>query len=138
MSKVCDREIAKMKHWLWLLILLGLVGWPFMSKIINRNATIGPRELLSMMNKKEDFVLIDVREKSELISGTIPGAIWIPLGEIDISSKLDGLNHSTPIVVMCRSGARSARAQQRLFGMGFEKVYNLRGGILAWDGPISK
>lgn len=115
------------------MILLEMAGWLLMSKTNFDKLLIKPDQLLQMIKEEEDFLLIDVREETEFQKGTIPGAVLIPLGELETTDKLVGTDLNTLIVVMCRSGARSARAQQYLFGIGFKNVYNLKGGILAWD-----
>ena len=76
--------------------------------------------------------LIDVREPSEFTGplGHIAGATLIPLGTL--GQKKDGLSKEKPIVVACRSGARSAQATVLLRNAGFTKVANLAGGMLRW------
>lgn len=113
-----------------------MVGWLIMTSINMGKLDIEPSELRQMLASQTQPVLIDVREPDEYAAGTIPGAILIPLGQLEDSNQLDQIDYHSPIVVICRSGTRSAHAQQRLFGMGYKKVYNLKGGILAWDGPI--
>ncbi len=83
--------------------------------------------------KKETFPIIDVREEFEFASGHIPGAKNIPLGEI--SDRLDELDRDEEIVVVCRSGARSAAACDFLHEEGF-KVFNMQGGMLGWTGEV--
>jgi len=75
-------------------------------------------------------VLIDVREPSEHAVSRIDGAILIPLGTL--ADRLDQIPADLPVVVHCRSGARSARAVAMLRAEGFD-AHNLVGGILAWD-----
>ena len=73
--------------------------------------------------------LVDVREPSEVATGTLPGAINIPLGQLP--SRLAELDRSRRVVLLCRSGARSANAAELLGGAGFTDVVNLVGGMLA-------
>ena len=73
--------------------------------------------------------LVDVREPSEVATGTLPGAINIPLGQLP--SRLAELDRSRRVVLLCRSGARSANAAELLVGAGFTDVVNLVGGMLA-------
>ena len=74
--------------------------------------------------------LVDVRTPEEFMSGPLPGAINIPLHEIDqvAAQKLD---KTRPVIVFCRSGQRSYMAQQILNGQGFAEVHNL-GPSMAW------
>ncbi|MEZ5246116.1 MAG: rhodanese-like domain-containing protein [Acidimicrobiales bacterium] len=75
--------------------------------------------------------LIDVREPSEFSEGTLPGATNIPLGELP--SRLGELDTERRVVLLCRSGGRSANAAAFLANAGFADVVNLAGGMLAVD-----
>lgn len=77
-----------------------------------------------------DGQLIDVREPSEVATGTIPGAVNIPLG--DLPGRLGELDADRPVVLLCRSGARSGQAAKFLSENGFDAVTNLTGGMLAY------
>jgi len=76
--------------------------------------------------------IVDVREPKEFNDelGHIAGAQLIPLGEL--KQRLAEIDKTRPIVAVCRSGARSARATQMLQQSGFPKVANLAGGMLRW------
>ncbi len=89
------------------------------------NAPVNDHEALAGSNGQ----LIDVRESAEFAQGTLPGAINIPLGEIP--NRLAELDQSRRVVLLCRSGARSANAAQFLASSGFGDVVNLEGGMLA-------
>ena len=88
--------------------------------------------LKTKMENKEDFVLIDVREQHEYDEYNI-GAQLIPLGQIP--EKLGELEayKNKEVILHCRSGARSGRAQQFLMSKGFQNVLNVTGGVLAWQ-----
>ena len=79
--------------------------------------------------------MIDVREEHEYEEFNI-GATLIPLGEI--ADRLDEIEHlkNEEIIIHCRSGARSGRAQQYLESEGFTNVRNLIGGMLAWQDEL--
>lgn len=81
--------------------------------------------------------ILDVRTPEEFEEGYIPTAqnIDIRMGQgfLDAIQELDT---SVPYYVYCRSGARSGQACQLMDQLGFEKVYNLEGGILDWEGEI--
>jgi rhodanese-related sulfurtransferase/rubrerythrin len=78
------------------------------------------------------YTLLDVRQPGEYESEHIPGANLIPLPQLkDGRSRLDP---DKPVVVYCAVGGRSLAAAQLLSGLGFRKVYNLQGGIKAWQG----
>ncbi len=94
---------------------------------------ISVQELKEKMDKGEDFQLIDVREDFEYETSNL-GGVLIPLGGILIES--DKIAKDKDVVVMCRSGKRSAAAIMQLEQQGFTNLYNLYGGILAWAEDI--
>lgn len=77
--------------------------------------------------------LVDVREPDEFVGplGHVPGAELVPLGTLP--SAAPTLEPDAPVLLICRSGARSARAATMLATLGFRHVYNLAGGMLAWE-----
>ncbi len=92
------------------------------------------RDLKKMMDDKEDFQLIDVREPHEKEICSI-GAELIPMGEV--MNNLDKISKTKKVIVHCRSGARSGAITQALeTQMGYTNVYNLKGGILAYADEI--
>jgi len=95
---------------------------------------ITPIDVKKMMDEQKPFVLIDVREPHEYQICRIDGAKLIPLGEV--ARRMHELNSADDIVVHCRSGMRSAQAVEFLMKSGFRKIYNLKGGILAWSDQV--
>ena len=95
---------------------------------------IAPLDLAVRLTRGDDVDLIDVREPYEAQIAAIPGARLIPLGSI--GAALDTLDRSREIIVMCRSGKRSADAAQLLQSAGFARVTNLAGGILRWSDDV--
>ena len=93
-----------------------------------------PLDLSARLTRGDDIDLIDVREPYEAQIAAIPGARLIPLGSM--GAVLDTLDRSREIIVMCRSGKRSADAAQLLQGAGFARVTNLAGGILRWSDDV--
>ena len=91
-------------------------------------------ELKARMDRREDFVLLDVREPFEREIATIPGAVHIPLGEIP--ARFGELDSASEIVIHCKGGVRSAHALEFLRDAGFSKLWNLEGGIHAWSERI--
>ena len=97
-------------------------------------ADITPTALHERLTRGDDFDLIDVREPHEWAQQHIDGARLIPLATVrDAMTTLDS---SREVVVMCRSGARSANAAQQLRDAGFTRVANLSGGILRWNAEV--
>ena len=95
---------------------------------------ISPRELKGKIDTGEDILLIDVRERNELLVSNISGARHIPLGEL--LGHLAELDKNQEIVVYCRTGSRSWKAVETLIHAGYPKVKNLQGGINAWARDI--
>jgi adenylyltransferase/sulfurtransferase len=92
------------------------------------------QELKAMMDNGSDFQLIDVREPFEAEAANIGGEL-IPMGEV--LSNVDKIAKDKPVVVHCRSGARSATIINALQSQhGFENLHNLKGGIMAWSREI--
>ena len=95
-------------------------------------STITATELKEMMDRGEDFYLVDVREPNEYEIVSIPGATLIPKGEILSGAALSSLPQNKPIVLHCKSGARSAEALAALKDAGFADAKHVQGGVLAW------
>lgn len=115
------------------IIIIGLfiVGCSKEETTTGTMGTITTEEVKEILdNKNENYVLIDVREDDEFNEGHIPGAVNIPLGNID------SITYSTSrtIIVYCKSGNRSNEAAIKLKNMG----YNVKdmGGILNWTYEI--
>ena len=95
---------------------------------------ISVSELKKMIDNAEDFQLIDVREPFEYDIANINGEL-IPLNTV--ADNVERIEKQKKVIVMCRSGARSARIIEYLEQNGdFENLYNLAGGINAWIDEI--
>lgn len=95
--------------------------------------SLSPKQLEARLAKK-DVLLVDVREPHEVEIARIPGARLIPLGEV--AQRAAELPQNEDIVLFCRSGVRSAKALQFLQSLGFKRLQNLTGGILAWSDEV--
>jgi molybdopterin/thiamine biosynthesis adenylyltransferase/rhodanese-related sulfurtransferase/molybdopterin converting factor small subunit len=91
-------------------------------------------ELKAMRDRRQDFVLVDVREPHELEICAFPESVRIPLGSLP--ANLNRLSTADEIVVHCKTGGRSAKAVKLLHDAGFRKVRNLAGGITRWSERI--
>jgi sulfur-carrier protein adenylyltransferase/sulfurtransferase len=96
--------------------------------------TITATELKSKIDRKDKFVLVDVREPFEYDISRIPGSKLIPLGELP--ARLSELDSADDIVLHCKVGGRSAKALRILQEAGFRKLNNLQGGITAWSEDV--
>ena len=96
---------------------------------------LGMRQYMDQ-HRERDYVLVDVRQPDEYLGGHIPGSVLLPLGEVP--ARLGELPLDRDVVFYCRSGKRSMAAavlfadQPRTSG----RVYNLDGGMLAWNGEV--
>ena len=88
---------------------------------------------LDLHERLHTVQLVDVREPREFsdVLGHIRGARLLPLSEL--ATHLEGIDKTRPVVVVCRSGARSAQATVLLKSAGFAEVANLAGGMLGWQ-----
>ena len=109
-----------------------MLVWPDLSLFSGGAQSVGTTEATRLMNQPGSLVL-DVREDAEYAAGHLPRARHIPLAQL--SGRLDEIAKfkEKPVVVTCRSGARSGSACRTLKNAGFTKVYNLKGGVPAWE-----
>ena len=121
----------------WMLILLalssgGLLLWQAVQK--NTGGGVGTAEAVRLINR-EKGVLIDVCEPDEYATGHAGGARNVPLSQLAAtidSGKGLPTNKTLPVIVMCATGARSARAVAQLRKAGWEKAVSVSGGNAAW------
>jgi len=127
MQEYIDFVVAEWPLFVALVVVLAMLGRSFLTGA----KSVGPLEAVSMMNH-QDAVLVDIRTDKEFDEGHVAQSLHIPLGVLaDRLTDLQDHKHK-PIILACRSGARSASAVSILTKQGFETVYNLGGGILAW------
>ena len=81
---------------------------------------------------KEGFSILDVRTPEEFKAGRIEGSENIDYYADDFKAKLENLDKDRTYFIYCRSGNRSGRVLKLMEEIGFERVYNLRGGIQSW------
>jgi DMSO/TMAO reductase YedYZ molybdopterin-dependent catalytic subunit/rhodanese-related sulfurtransferase len=104
---------------------------------VSSRLTIG--QLAELRGLEPELQLVDVRTAAETATGTVPGAIEIPLAVL--ADSLDALDRDRPVVVYCASGYRSVVASSVLVRAGFADVSDLRGGFAGWQGaglPVAR
>jgi sulfur-carrier protein adenylyltransferase/sulfurtransferase len=112
----------------------GLRPAPAASPAAANEGVIDVSALKEKLDRRDDFLLIDVREPWEYQVARIPGSRLIPLG--DLPKRLNELDRDADIVAHCKSGGRSQKAVDLLKQNGFRRVRNLTGGILAWSDRV--
>lgn len=121
---------------IWLVLIACLSGvmllWPLFGNRLRGVKEVGSGEALQLINHKNALVL-DVRDENEFNTGHILNSMQIPLGKL--RERIGELERyrERPIVVVCRSGQRTTAACVLLGKQGFGQVYNLAGGVLAWQ-----
>jgi rhodanese-related sulfurtransferase len=117
---------------IWLVMLVAVSGGMFIASFIRGGKGISVTEATLLINREEALV-VDVRETSEWSAGHIPNARHIALGQLDKRvGELDKFK-GHPLIVCCASGNRSSSACNAFKKAGFERVFNLNGGIRAWS-----
>lgn len=122
-------------HWMLVLALVGIVALLIgheSQRRLSGVADIGPMEAIRLLNQ-QDALFIDTRSDAEYKEGHILHALHIPMAELE--RRLGELEKykGRPLIAYCRSGHRSASAGSKLRKQGFETVFNLGGGIIAWQ-----
>lgn len=97
--------------------------------------SISAQELKEKMDTSEDFLLLDVRQQDEYDFVNLDGTL-IPLGQLSQRITEIDAYKDKDVVVMCRTGSRSAQAARILVREGFQNVYNLSGGITGWSRDV--
>ena len=82
-----------------------------------------------------EYNLLDVRQPEEFAEGYLPGSQLIPVGELH--QRIGEIDRTKPTVVYCRAGVRGAKGAGVLLNDGFDEVWNMAGGILAWEGKVA-
>jgi rhodanese-related sulfurtransferase len=120
----------------------------FKQMLADANAVIDPmsvHEALTLVGN-ESVLFLDVREAPEVATGAAPGALHAPRGFLEFYADPESPMHkhelarADRIVVYCATGGRSALASKSLIDMGYDKVFNLVGGMAAWkaaNGPLA-
>ena len=96
-----------------------------------RANAVTPGQAVMLLNR-QNALIVDVREASELDSGQIINSKHIPLANLAERAAELGKNKTRPVILVCASGARSGKGVEILRKAGFEQVFNLDGGIKSW------
>ena len=123
------------------LLLLGIVSF-ILSMLTGCGASatdpavdVTVDEALRLWQNKE-AILIDVRTPAEYRDGHIPGVANIPLDELE--KRVSEVPKDKKVVLICRTGNRSAQGTKLLRSKGFDNVFNSTGGMSTWKGPVTR
>lgn len=121
-----------MGNWALILVALlsgGMLAWPLIQS--GGGTGLSPSAAVQLINR-DKAVVIDVCEPDEFAAAHVAGAKSVPLGELE--AKLPGMvkNKATPVILVCQSGARSARAVAVAKRLGYEQAHSLSGGLKSW------
>jgi rhodanese-related sulfurtransferase len=129
-----------MNHWILVTAFAVVASYLIFTLVQGDKGSVDPVAATELINHQQAVVL-DVRPSADYHKGHIINAISLPSSSF--ASQISSLNKhkDKPIIISCRSGAQSASACSQLRKAGFEQVYNLKGGILAWQSanlPITR
>ena len=133
--------------WGWLtlgVVALGVGGWFLLNVLSTNLPSLGnitasqAYNLIQRPDAPEDLILLDVRTAEEHAQGYLSSqgkdALNVDFYAADFQSRLSQLDRDQTYLVYCRSGNRSSQAVALMQQMGFKRLYNLEGGVLAWQG----
>ena len=123
-------------HNWYLFIALGVILFLLAAGPISQQMhgikNVNVAQTVQLLNR-ENAMVVDVCEPKEFSAGHVPNAINLPLGSLNDRLREIEKHKNRPIVVSCRSGNRSLKGAVLLRKHGFPTVYNLAGGLLAWE-----
>lgn len=119
-------------NWVMVLMWFFLLGM-IINSFLKSGYDISPQQTVQLLSHEAGSVILDIREDKEYQSGHIQDSIHIPLSALAARIKELHKYKDKNIILGCRSGSRSSRACGMLKKNGFEKIHNLRGGVMAWE-----
>jgi rhodanese-related sulfurtransferase len=119
-------------HWILFMMLGIILGLLTYNLIVGDKGSVDPLDATGLINRR-DATVIDVRPAADFAKGHIINAINIPMNGFRKQTGMLSKHKDGPIIVHCRSGSQSQAACHLLRKAGFGEVYNLKGGILAWE-----
>ncbi len=112
-------------------VLLAVLVGGELKRRISGVQQLTPGEATRLLNH-ENALMIDMRSDKEFRDGHIVSAVHVPVKDADLGGRLDKYR-DRPLIVYCNSGSQSTQLCGKLRKQGFEHVYNLKGGVLAWQ-----
>lgn len=129
-------SVSKLPVWGWVVLVvvaIAVMGAVVMQFIAPAAATLPSEISVAQAGQMRDqgALILDVREPDEWTQFHIPGAVLIPLGELP--NRLNEVPKDGEVVVVCRSGNRSATGRDILLNAGFPLVTSMAGGVTQWQ-----
>lgn len=126
----------------WALVAVAAVSGGMLLRPVLQGAGGGltPGAAVQLINR-DKAVVIDVREPAEYATGHLVGARNIPVGELEAKLANSVKNKALPLILVCRSGARSGAAMATAKKLGYAQAQSLAGGLNAWAAaklPVEK
>lgn len=119
-------------HWILFMALGVILGLLTYSLIVGDKGSVEPTAATTLINQR-DAAVIDVRPAADFAKGHIINAVNIPMNGFKNQTAALAKYKDGPVIVTCRSGGQSQGACHLLRKAGFPEVYNLKGGVLAWE-----
>ncbi len=116
---------------LLLAAILALIGWTEWRRFTRAYKEVSPMQAVQLINR-EDALVLDVREDSELQAGKINGAKHLPLSVLKQRVGELAKFRDRALIIACGTGVRAGQASDILSKHEFHKLYTLKGGIAAW------
>lgn len=120
---------------------MGAIGWNTWNNFREtktdsgkRYAIITSQQLISML-KEKDLQIIDLRESTLFNKGHIPGAMNIPFDQF--KNRISEVSTTKPIIFVCHTGPMGDVTSQMMVKKGGTRVFNLKGGMADWNGPLA-
>ncbi len=135
-NKAKHQAKRRLPAWVWVVLILaavGIAGFIVYQQILPAQAVYPDEITVTQAAQKRDqgAFILDVREPSEWQQFHIPGAALIPLGELP--NRLNEVPKDRDVIVVCRTGKRSAQGRDILRGAGFTLVTSMAGGVTQWQ-----
>jgi len=109
----------------------GMLLWPLVHKLAVGGKEVSVPQAVQLINRRDALVL-DIRDAADYTTGHVPNSRHIPAAELEKRMKELEKFKQKPVIVICRSGSRSASVSNALRKSGFEEVFPLKGGVLGW------
>jgi rhodanese-related sulfurtransferase len=119
-------------HWILFMALGVILGLLTYNLLVGEKGSVDPVGATMLINQK-DAAVVDVRPAADYAKGHIINAINVPMNGFKNQTAALSKFKDKPVIVTCRSGSQSLGACNLLRKSGFPEVYNLKGGVLAWE-----